>query len=309
MAGPRVAGVFGARPTITFPAGPPPAGVHVTEPATGEGAPLEPGGVAVVQYTAHLWDGRENRLLASTFNRGTPTAFPLGALPPGLDTALEGRRAGSRVTAAIPLRAGSSGDGHVRSSTPYHPASGTLSETAASGPASGTGPGSMGVSPASGSASGAADLFYVIDILGAHPAGAVVEAGAGAVAGVRVGGGAVPALEIPEGEPPERMAVAVLARGAGPPAGTGRLLVVQYAGATWSDRRVFTSTWERGRPEAVTIGDGSVIAGWNRALADVSAGSRVAMVVPPGDAYGDTGTDAVPPGETLVFVVDVLAAY
>ncbi|MGI5272023.1 FKBP-type peptidyl-prolyl cis-trans isomerase [Nonomuraea sp. CA-218870] len=351
-------GPFGARPTITFPAGAPPAELRVAEPTAGRGAPLEEGGVAVVQYTVHLWDGRENRLVASTFNRGTPEALPLGGLHPGLDAALRGRRAGSRVTAAIPLPDGTSGtaegerppdpvagpaapgtradavhhastaDAEDRRTPPLpgsrtttHPAAGDRqpprSPTNGDDHAGGDGRTGQGVGGGFAGAgwrggAGRVDLFYVVDVLGAHPGRAAVEAGAGVVAGVRVGGGAAPALVIPDGEPPGGLTAEVLARGAGRAAEAGRLLVVQYAGATWSDRRVFASTWERGRPEAVTIGDGSLVTGWNRALMGVPAGSRVAMVVPPGDAYGDAGTGGstrIAPGETLVYVVDVLAVY
>ncbi|MDA0634333.1 FKBP-type peptidyl-prolyl cis-trans isomerase [Nonomuraea sp. MCN248] len=294
---PRVTGPFGARPSITFPAGAPPAEPRVAERTAGHGAPLEQGGVAVVQYTAHLWDGRENRLVASTFNRGTPEALPLGALHPGLDAALRGRRAGSRVTAAIPLGT-----------------SGTPAGERPPGPQAG--PAAPGVRADAVDhvprAHGRVDLFYVVDVLGAHPGRDAVEAGAGVIAGVRVGGGAAPALAIPDGEPPGGLTARMLARGSGRAAEAGRLLVVQYAGATWSERRVFTSTWQRGRPEAVTLGDGSLVSGWNRALAGVPAGSRVAMVVPPGDAHGDAGTGGsarIAPGETLVYVVDVLAVY
>ncbi|MDA0644061.1 FKBP-type peptidyl-prolyl cis-trans isomerase [Nonomuraea ferruginea] len=418
MTEPRVAGSFGARPTITFPAGPPPAEPHVGEPATGHGAPLEPGGVAVVQYTAHLWDGRENRLVESTFNRGTPAALPLGALPAGLDAALRGRRAGSRVTAAIPLRdgtpgptitgtkgrpetggpaftAGPGGPQDVRPRGPQDvrpcgpqdvrpcgpqdvrpcgpqdvrpcgpqdvrpcgPQDVTfLSEAAqdvtfpseaaqaahrAGEHAPGNGPmaaGQWADSPPAAHAAtrvmegpavvarqggvdpatvegrpgdgGRVDLFYVVDILGAHAGDAAVEADAGAVAGVSVGGGAAPGVTIPDVAPPSGFAAAVLGRGTGPAVEAGRLLVVQYVAAAWSDRRIVTSTWERGRPEAFTIGDGSVIRGWNRALTGVPAGSRVAMVVPPDDGYGATGQPGlgIGPEETLVYVVDVLAAY
>ncbi|MFC5817921.1 FKBP-type peptidyl-prolyl cis-trans isomerase [Nonomuraea harbinensis] len=368
MTEPRVAGSFGARPTITFPTGPPPAEPHVGEPATGHGAPLEPGGVAVVQYTAHLWDGRENRLVESTFNRGTPAALPLGALPAGLDAALRGRRAGSRVTAAIPLRDGTpgptitgtkgrpetggpaftAGPGGPQDVRPRGPQDVTFPSEAAQeahragkhapgigpmaagqwagsppaahaaarvmeGPATAASQG--GVDPAAVEGrpgdGGRVDLFYVVDILGAHAGDAAVEADAGAVAGVSVGAGAAPGVTIPDVAPPGGFAAAVLGRGTGPAVEAGRLLVVQYVAAAWSDRRIVTSTWERGRPEAFTVGDGSLIRGWNRALTEVPAGSRVAMVVPPDDGYGATGQPGlgIGPEETLVYVVDVLAAY
>lgn len=259
-ADPVVTGAFGARPAVVLPSGAPPSEVRVAEVVTGRGERLGSEGVAVVQHSAHRWDGR---LVTSTFNRGVPAAVPLDASPWDL---LAGRPAGSRVTAAAP------------------------------------------------------DMFHVIDILGWHAPDAAVEAGPATVAGVRVSGGAPPAVEVPAAPPPG-FAAAVLARGSGPRAETGRLLVVQYVAVSWTRRRVVASTWERGRPEAVTMGDGSVIGGWDRALRGVPAGSRVAMVVPPGDAYGMTGgvtggmtggmigADGVEPGETLVCVVDLLGVH
>ena len=42
-----------------------------------------------------------------------------------------------------------------------------------------------------------------------------------------------------------------------------------------------------------------------------TVGSRLLLVVPPGDGYGDAGneTASIPPGETLVYVIDVLGAH
>ncbi|WP_336215491.1 FKBP-type peptidyl-prolyl cis-trans isomerase [Nonomuraea sp. LPB2021202275-12-8] len=270
----RVGGAFGARPTVDFPDGRPPAGLRIDELAAGRGAALETDDVAIVEYTAHVWDGGDNRLVDSTFTRGAPAAFPVGHLPPGLDRALRGRRVGSRVIAAIPP--GDSYGAH---------------------PPKGVGPGD--------------ELFYVVDILGAHGRGAAVEAAGGSLAGVRVTGAARPRLSVPRTAAPPRFAAKVLSRGSGRETEAGRLLVVQYEGVIWNGRRVFDSTWSSGRPEAFKIGDGSVIRGWDRALLGVPVGSRVLMIVPPADGYGTSGhpPSGVRPGDTLVFVVDILAAY
>ncbi|MEU7835973.1 MULTISPECIES: FKBP-type peptidyl-prolyl cis-trans isomerase [unclassified Nonomuraea] len=270
----KVGGRFGAKPTIVFPAGKPAAGLQVDQLTEGKGAPLGKDDVAIVQYTAHVWDGGENRLVDSSFNRGAPAAFPVGRLMPGLDLALRGRKVGSRVIAAIP-------------------------------PADG-----FGANPPQGVGSGD-DLFYVIDILGAHPKNASVKGRAGSLAGVRVTGGARPGLSVPATAPPRRFAAKVLAKGTGRRTRAGQLLVTQYEGAVWGQRRIFDATWSTGQPKAFTIGDGSVIKGWDRALVGVPVGSRVLMIVPPAYGYGPTGQPAfgIRAADTLVFVVDVLAAY
>ncbi|MEV0621473.1 FKBP-type peptidyl-prolyl cis-trans isomerase [Nonomuraea sp. NPDC050404] len=270
----EVGGSFGARPTIVFPDGEPAAGLQVDELTAGKGEPLDTGDVAIVQYTAHVWDGGGNRLVDSSFNRGTPAAFPLEGLLPGLERALKGRRVGSRVIAAIPPSDG------------------------------------FGANPPQGIGAGE-ELFYVVDILGAHPKGASVDSGAGALAGVRVGGGARPALAVPAGAPPAAFTAKVLTRGEGRRTRSGQLVVAQYEAAIWRHRRVFEATWKSGGPRAFKLGDGTMIKAWDRALAGVPAGSRVLMIVPPAYGYGDAGHSAygIKGSDTLVFVVDVIAAY
>ncbi|MET9246492.1 FKBP-type peptidyl-prolyl cis-trans isomerase [Nonomuraea sp. NPDC003709] len=272
--GMTVDGPFGARPTITFAGGGPAAGLRVEELATGGGARLGADDTAIVQYTAHVWDGGDNRLVDSTFDRGTPAAFPLGELPPGLDGALRGRRVGSRVLAALPP--------DQRRGARLPP----------------------GVGPDD-------ELVYVVDILGAHPKGASVEAGGGSLAGVRVTAGAPPGLEVPATAPPAAFEVKVLARGEGRGTRAGQLVVAQYEGAIWSRRHVFEATWTSGRPKAFRIGDGGVPKGWEAALVGMPAGSRVLMVVPPSYGYGPAGDPAhgITGTDTLVYVVDVIAAY
>jgi peptidylprolyl isomerase len=50
-----------------------------------------------------------------------------------------------------------------------------------------------------------------------------------------------------------------------------------------------------------------VIAGWDRGVVGMKVGGRRRLVIPPDLAYGDRGAGAViSPGETLIFVVDLL---
>lgn len=269
----KVGGEFGRKPTIVFPAGKPSADLQIDELTAGKGARLAKDDVAIVQYTAHVWDGKENRLVDSSFNRGTPAAFPVGQLLPGLEKALRGRAVGSRVIASIP-------------------------------PAEGFGANPpQGISPDD-------DLFYVVDILGSHARNAHAS-GAGALGGVRVSGSERPKLSIPSGPAPRAFAAKVVKRGDGPRTEAGQLLVTQHEGAVWGSGKVFDSTWKSGQPKAFTIGEGSVIKGWDRALVGVPTGSRVLMIVPPSSGYGATGHPrfGITGADTLVFVVDVLAAY
>ena len=58
------------------------------------------------------------------------------------------------------------------------------------------------------------------------------------------------------------------------------------------------------------IGQKQVISAWDTQLVGKKVGSRVLMVVPPKDGYGAAGSPPKIKGtDTLVFVVDILAAY
>lgn len=116
-----------------------------------------------------------------------------------------------------------------------------------------------------------------------------------------------PQIEVPGGEPPVDLVVQPLLRGSGPQVGPGQVVTVQYHGVRWSDGTEFESTWGGdGLPGAFPIGVGSVIAGWDAGLVEQTVGSQVLLVIPPELGYG--GTAHVLADETLVFVIDILAA-
>ena len=55
---------------------------------------------------------------------------------------------------------------------------------------------------------------------------------------------------------------------------------------------------------------GQVIKGWDNGLVGQKVGSRVLLVIPPAEGYGTAGSPPKISGtDTLVFVVDILAAY
>ena len=55
---------------------------------------------------------------------------------------------------------------------------------------------------------------------------------------------------------------------------------------------------------------GQVIKGWDNGLVGQKVGSRVLLVIPPAEGYGTAGSPPKIAGtDTLVFVVDILAAY
>ncbi len=80
---------------------------------------------------------------------------------------------------------------------------------------------------------------------------------------------------------------------------------VDYHGVGGTSGDVFDSSFERGESARFPL-DG-VVAGFSKAIAGQKVGSRVAVAVAPEDGYPDGTPDgAIKPGESLVFVIDIL---
>ncbi|WP_432497568.1 FKBP-type peptidyl-prolyl cis-trans isomerase [Kineococcus auxinigenes] len=108
--------------------------------------------------------------------------------------------------------------------------------------------------------------------------------------------------------PPADTVAQTLIRGTGPAVSSGMTVTMQYVGATLADGEVFESSWTGTEPFQTTIGTGQVIAGWDEGIVGQTVGSRVLLVIPAADAYGEAPTGGQPAG-ALVFVVDILDAY
>jgi peptidylprolyl isomerase len=114
-----------------------------------------------------------------------------------------------------------------------------------------------------------------------------------------------PEVEPAEGPPPETLVVEDLVEGDGAEVADGDVLTVHYLGMTWGGSE-FASSWDRGQPLTYTHGEGRWVEGWEEGLEGMRAGGRRRIVVPSELGYGQRGAPGVPPGETLVFVVDLL---
>jgi peptidylprolyl isomerase len=69
----------------------------------------------------------------------------------------------------------------------------------------------------------------------------------------------------------------------------------------------FDSSWNRGTPLDFRIGVGQVIQGWDQGIPGMKVGGRRRLEIPPHLAYGDRGAgSAIAPGESLIFVVDLM---
>jgi peptidylprolyl isomerase len=116
-----------------------------------------------------------------------------------------------------------------------------------------------------------------------------------------------PTITVPDADPPSQAVAQPLLRGDGPQVEAGQVVTVQYVGVTWSDGTVFDSTWAEGKlPADFPIGVGSLPSGWDDGIVEQTVGSQVLLVLPPDSGFAGTDQDLA--NQTVVFVVDILAA-
>lgn len=275
----KVSGGFGHQPTVTIPGSGPGGKLEVVTLHEGKGAKVAAGDLVAADYVGYRWNGTDHKLIASSYDSGRPAMFPYGHLVPGLNRALSGQRVGGRVMAVIPPGQGYGASGYA----------------------------SMQIG-------GSDSLVFVLDVLATYPNGAAAhgtpqpqrEAGL-----PKVSTAATPSLTIPHTRPPARLQVRTIVKGTGKPVEPRQLVVYQDLGQIWRSGKVFESSRGRGHPDSVVVGARQMLDGWDRAVVGVPVGSRVLAVVPPGEGYGAKGHAAsgIGKGDTLAFVIDILAAY
>jgi peptidylprolyl isomerase len=116
-----------------------------------------------------------------------------------------------------------------------------------------------------------------------------------------------PEVSIPQSLP-TALGVTTLSPGTGEPSKAGDTISVHYVGVLSADGTEFDNSYDRGEPLSFTLGQGSVIQGWDEGLIGVQAGSRVQLDIPSDLAYGEQGSgDIITPNSPLTFVVDVVS--
>ncbi len=119
-----------------------------------------------------------------------------------------------------------------------------------------------------------------------------------------------PEIDFPGDEPPTELQVDDITVGDGAEATAGRGISAHYVGVSWSTGEEFDASWNRGSTLDFTVGVGQVIQGWDEGLQGMKVGGRRKITIPPHLGYGDQGAgDAIAPGETLIFVVDLMAVH
>lgn len=150
--------------------------------------------------------------------------------------------------------------------------------------------------------------YYVLDVLEVVPTAAWGEEQA-PVAGapiVTLDDDDAPTIEIPDAAAPTDVQISVLKQGDGIAVGDGDTTLLQYHGVGWESGETFDSSWANGAP--ITSEGNGYVPGFVQALAGQKVGSQVLVVIPPAAGYGEGEiNDADLKGQTLVFVIDILA--
>jgi FKBP-type peptidyl-prolyl cis-trans isomerase len=274
------AGTFGKTPTVKIPARKAGGNLYVKTEVQGSGPVLAKSDAFLTNYVVYIWSGTTHKLVLSTYT-STPQVLS-GTLLPGLETALDGKRMGSRVLAVLPPKYGYGAEGNTE----------------------------VGVT-------GTDTLVFVVDMIKAYSAtasasGTHVSNGGGGLPTVSAATGKAPTVTIPNSTPPSSLVVKTLIKGNGPPVAKGQEVVTQYVGLNWRTRAIFDSSWSRGAPFGFQIdaSPAQIIPGWDKGLLGVPVGSRVMLIIPPKDGYGSAGESSagIKGTDTLVFVVDILDA-
>lgn len=105
--------------------------------------------------------------------------------------------------------------------------------------------------------------------------------------------------------------IEVLTEGSGNGAKQGDTVVVNYIGTLPSGAE-FDNSYKRGQAFPVVIGEGRVIAGWEKGLLGIKVGEKRKLTIPPAMAYGESaipdgrGGYLIPPNSTLIFEIEAL---
>lgn len=125
---------------------------------------------------------------------------------------------------------------------------------------------------------------------------------------VSLDGDGKPSIDFSGTTMPTELVARDLIVGDGAPVSEEQTVTVKYTGWLW-DGEQFDSSWDRGQDFTTVLSKANLIHGWIDGLVGKTVGSQVLLVIPPDLGYGDQANGSIPAGSTLVFVIDILAAY
>jgi FKBP-type peptidyl-prolyl cis-trans isomerase len=273
-------GAFDKTPKVTIPKAKPGTSLTVRTLIQGNGTTLTKTEALAANFVLYFWQGTSSSLKANTYT-SSPTVIG-GTMLPGLESALIGKKVGSRILAIIPPSQGYGTAGNSQ----------------------------LGIT-------GSTTLVFVIDVLKAYSdtasaTGTQVSNGGGTLPTVAAKAGTAPTVTFPSASPPGALVSRTLVKGGGPKVAKGEYVIAQYAGYIWRTKKVFGSSWSTGSPFGFVIGatPEQVIPGWDKGLVGQTVGSRVMLSIPPAQGYGSSGASqaGIKGNDTLLFVVDIIDA-
>ncbi len=111
-----------------------------------------------------------------------------------------------------------------------------------------------------------------------------------------------PEIDAPEGPAPAELEIVDIVVGDGAEAAASSTVDVHYLGVEYDSGEEFDSSWSRG--ETVNFPLKALIPGWQVGIPGMKVGGRRKLVVPPAQAYGESGGHPLS-GKTLIFVIDL----
>jgi len=275
--GVSVAGTAKA-PTVSFKTKPLSVKTTATKVVTvGKGATLAKTNSVTFNYV--LVNGKDGKQVESSFGKRTvgwdlSTTQRMG----GLSKGLTGQHVGSRLLLAIPPADAFGAQGNTQA---------------------GFGPTDT--------------VVFLIDLVSSSTPlttakGAVVPPKAG-LPTATVDGARPATIVVPKIAAPTTLIAQPLIKGAGPVVKKGQRIKVNYTGVLWKNGKKFDASGDHGSSFDTPIGVKQVIPAWDKGLVGQTVGSRVLIIAPPAEAYGAKGATGIGPKDTLVFVVDILAAF
>jgi peptidylprolyl isomerase len=269
----EVSANYGQAPTVSFPSPLSAEGVQARVIVEGDGPVFTGRNLVEFQYAGY--NGGSGALIQETTFDGTQPelAFFGPDQVPNFCVALAGAKEGSRVVAVIPPTQAHDGQGIP----------------------------TLGVSPSD-------SLVFVFDLSKVFlekATGSAIAPESGFPAVVKSPEG-IPGVTIPKSAPPQELKIAQLIRGEGEVVEMGQLVTMHYSGFLWDDSEKFDSSWDSGLPMQFEMQEGRLIDGFLKAVVGQPVGSQIIAVIPSDQAYGEAGAGSIPPGATLVFVIDIL---
>jgi len=119
--------------------------------------------------------------------------------------------------------------------------------------------------------------------------------------------GTEPVVVITPGDPVTELEVTDVIVGTGDEVPAGATVTADYVGYGGATGVMFDASWLRGEPATFPLAN--VILGWQEGLVGMQVGGRRLLVIPAELGYGNNPPpgSGIEPGETLIFVVDLVS--